>query len=147
MPIYNISEAQKALEGMEEHAISDQDHAGPVPSGSKWFSSILARLFFTALFVLDIGWAIYAAALLLFGSVGQLLTWKKLRFFCHLQKKGWLSLKRALVCALALIAALFSPAFGIMVACTYFLMYDKAGLEEVVPLSLQEQFQEFFAKK
>jgi hypothetical protein len=31
-----------------------------------------------------------------------------------------------------------------MIACTYFVMYDKEGIEEVVPASLQEQFKEFF---
>jgi len=30
-----------------------------------------------------------------------------------------------------------------MIACTYFMMYDKKGIQEVVPRSLQEQFQEF----
>jgi hypothetical protein len=56
----------------------------------------------------------------------------------------WTSIKRSFVCALALLVALFSPAFGIMIACTYFLMYDKAGMEEVVPSSIQSQFKDMF---
>ena len=53
-------------------------------------------------------------------------------------------MRRALVCGLSLLIAICSPAFGIMVACTYFLMYDKEGIEEVVPASLQDQFTSFF---
>ncbi|MBI3236532.1 MAG: hypothetical protein HYZ48_02320 [Chlamydiales bacterium] len=59
-------------------------------------------------------------------------------------QRMWLTVKRSLVCGLSLFITLFSPAFGIMIACTYFLMYDKTGIEEVVPASLQSQFKEFF---
>jgi len=55
----------------------------------------------------------------------------------------WLNLKRAGICGVALVIALFSPSLGIMIACTYFLMYDKAGIQEVVPTSLQDQFKDF----
>ena len=58
--------------------------------------------------------------------------------------KKWLNIKRFLVCGLSLIVAIVSPALGTMFACTYFLMYDKKGIEEVVPSILQDQFKEFF---
>jgi hypothetical protein len=45
---------------------------------------------------------------------------------------------------LALLIALLSTGFGIMIACTYFVMYDKEGIDEVVPSSLREHFKEFF---
>jgi hypothetical protein len=75
------------------------------------------------------------------------LTFFKSPLFFAQVNKACVSVRRAFVCGLSLIVALFSPAFGIMVACTYFLMYDKAGIEEVVPRSLQEQFKEFFRAK
>src|SRR6185295_17275910 len=100
------------------------------------------RLFFLLLFFGAIGWFIYST--FLFGSSLTLLgiTYGKVRRFREIAYKGWVSMKRALVCALSLSIALFSPAFGIMVACTYFLMFDKAGMDEVVPPSIQEQFRD-----
>ena len=38
----------------------------------------------------------------------------------------------------SLIVAIVSPALGTMFACTYFLMYDKKGIDEVVPSILQD---------
>jgi hypothetical protein len=55
----------------------------------------------------------------------------------------WLSFKRSLVCAIALFVAIFAPALGIMFSCMYFLMYDKSGVDEVVPASLRDQFKDF----
>ena len=60
--------------------------------------------------------------------------------------KSWISLKRSFICGIALVLALLSPALGIMIACTYFLMYDKSGVEEVVPSALREQFKDLFAQ-
>jgi len=77
-------------------------------------------------------------------SLGAMLSFGRIPFFLKLQSKCWLAIKRSFVCALALMTAVFSPAFGIMIACTYFLMYDKTGIEEIVPESLQDQFREFF---
>jgi hypothetical protein len=57
---------------------------------------------------------------------------------------SWLSLKRALVCGLSLFISLFSTGLGVMIACTYFVMYDKEGIEKCVPSSLQNHFQDFF---
>ncbi|MES2122276.1 MAG: hypothetical protein V4492_05810 [Chlamydiota bacterium] len=109
----------------------------------RFFSTLVTRLFFFLLLLGDCFWTVYALFLFLFASVGSALTMKKVRYFCTLKETAWISLRRALVCGISLFIALFSPAFGIMVACTYFLMYDKSGIEEVVPASLQSQFREF----
>ena len=117
-----------------------------VETKRSWFSLIYSamtgRLFFFLLFFGALGWFIYSTvlfggSLVFFGlSLGKVLKLRELAY------KGWVSMKRALVCALSLSIALFSPAFGIMVACTYFLMFDKAGMDEVVPASIQEQFRD-----
>jgi hypothetical protein len=60
--------------------------------------------------------------------------------------KSWLSIKRAFICSVALFLGCLSPSLGIMIACAYFLMFDKSGVEEVVPASLREQFKDLFAQ-
>jgi hypothetical protein len=113
---------------------------------SRFFSSLAARLFFFLLLVGDLLWICYALSLLTVSLLGMLLSWGKLRQFNAIKDNAWVSLRRSLVCGVSLFISLFSPAFGIMIACTYFLMYDKSGIEEVVPSSLQSQFKEFFPK-
>jgi hypothetical protein len=108
------------------------------------FSSITARLLFFLLFIADVFWGLYSFLFCLMLSVAVLCTFCKVACFKEVACSYWLSLKRASVCGISLFLALFSPSFGIMIACTYFLMYDKKGLEEVIPSSLQAQFKEFF---
>lgn len=108
------------------------------------FSTIAVRLFFLLLFVADILWGIYAFCLLILTSVLSMVTLFQVKPVLDAFAKTYLSLKRALACGIALLISLFSPSFGIMVACTYFLMYDKEGIDEVVPSSLQSQIKEFF---
>lgn len=110
---------------------------------SSFFSSLSARLFFLLLLIGDVLWLCYALALLCFSLIGLLITLSRVALFSELRANAILTIKRALVCGLSLFVALFSPAFGIMIACTYFLMYDTRGIEEVVPSSLQTQFKEF----
>lgn len=108
------------------------------------FSTVTARMLFFLLLLADILWGIYVLFLFLMLSIAALVTCLRVRAFKQVAAFYWLSIKRAAVCAVSLFLALFSPGFGIMIACTYFLMYDKEGLEEVVPTSLQSQFQDFF---
>lgn len=108
------------------------------------FSTVTARMLFFLLLLADILWGIYVFVLFLILAVASLATCLKVHSFKQVAGSYWLSLKRAAVCAVSLFLALFSPGFGIMIACTYFLMYDKEGLEEIVPTSLQSQFQDFF---
>ena len=152
MPIYDICGAEKASHHEFLEKPATPQNSGPTPHQEPrvqrkkggWLSSLVARLFFIALLILDISWGLYAFVMLVLSSIGAMLSFGRLAFFTRMQSKSLLSMKRSLVCALALITAVFSPAFGIMIACTYFLMYDKSGIEEIVPESLQEQFKEFF---
>ncbi len=143
MAIYDIFEAEKPA---EEKAASKQEVRDEVQTlmRDRLFSSIASRLFFFLLLIADIFWAAYAVTLFSLSSVLTLLTCGKLSITKAFARKMWTSIKRSLVCALSLLVALFSPAFGIMIACTYFLMYDKAGMEEVVPSSIQSQFKDMF---
>jgi hypothetical protein len=105
---------------------------------SSLFSTIVTRFFFLLLLVADLLWLAYSCLIL----VVLLPFALKKRGIC---KKAQLSLQRSSACGISLFVGLFSPPFGIMVACTYFLMYDKAGMEEVVPAPLQAQFKNIFA--
>jgi hypothetical protein len=113
----------------------------------RFFSSLAARVFFFLLLLADVCWAAYTLILLLLYAGAHLVTGRKATRLGESIQKRWIALRRSLVCGLSLFIALFSPSFGIMVACTYFLMYDKSGIEEVVPSSLQAQFKEFLPKE
>lgn len=148
MAIYDIFEPEEP-EGEEQLELD----LGPGESGAeeetfskrdRLFSTLVARLFFLLLFVADVAWIVYSVLLFSLSLLGYFGTLCKFPFLKESAGGFWVSIKRSCVCGLSLFLALFSPAFGIMVACTYFLMYDKAGIEEVVPASLQAQFKEFF---
>jgi len=125
---------------------TEEPIAAPVRTKSSFFSSLAARLFFFLLLLGDLLWMTYGVVLLFVSTIGALITRGRTPLCIELRQNAWLTVKRSLVCAISLFIALFSPAFGIMIACTYFLMYDPQGVEEVVPSSLQSQFKEFFKK-
>ena len=131
MAIYNIF--QEECEVIPENRVAKD----------QMFSSSLARLFFFILFLLDIVWGIYGLCLFVVTSVLSILTGFKIK---RLQSKAYLRVKRSLICGLALFVSIFSPALGVMFACTYFLMYDKEGIHEVVPSFLRAQFDEFLSQ-
>ncbi len=139
MPIYDIFERKEA-EPFPSQAPE------PLPDESKkdrFFSSMTARVLFFLLLIGDLSWALWTLfKIVLFFPLSLITFQRSFKVTQHL-RRAWLSLKRAGVCGISLLIALFSPALGIMVACTYFLMYDKAGIQEVVPRSLQDQFQDF----
>jgi len=145
MPIYDIfatKEPEPAMDPAMEPGVEQE--AELLSSGKdRFFSSLTARVLFFLLFLGDICWGIYALSLVLLGAVLSLATAGKVALFNRIYHKNWISLKRSGICGVALFISLFSPALGIMIACTYFMMYDKKGIQEVVPRSLQEQFQEF----
>ncbi|MBI3211681.1 MAG: hypothetical protein HYZ47_03230 [Simkania negevensis] len=159
MAIYDIFEHVEKKRDAEEFAPSSTDihrHFSEIQfSGEKegnfenakggLFSSIAARLFFFMLFVVDILWGFLSVALFTFFFVLNLLTLFKMYRLKKRFLRYCLSIKRAFVCGISLFVALFSPALGTMFACTYFLMYDKKGIEEIVPSVLQDQFKEFFS--
>ncbi|MBF5059733.1 hypothetical protein [Candidatus Neptunochlamydia vexilliferae] len=107
------------------------------------FATIAARLFFFILLVTDLFWGAYTIALFFSSLALNLLSGFKIYKLKTFFARRYLNLKRAAICAIALLVSLFSPALGTMIACSYFLMYDKKGIKEVVPSVLQEQFEEF----
>ena len=141
MPIYDIFATKEPEPAIADSGEPEQEI---LSSGKdRFFSSLTARVLFFLLFVGDIFWGIYALSLVLITGVLTLATAGKVGVFDRIYQKNWISLKRSGICGVALFISLFSPALGIMIACTYFMMYDKKGIQEVVPRSLQEQFQEF----
>ncbi|HSX04400.1 MAG TPA: hypothetical protein VLG76_06700 [Rhabdochlamydiaceae bacterium] len=108
------------------------------------FSSVVTRFFFFLLLIADLIWGVYAVLLFTLSLAIGFVTLFRARSFKSLFSKAFLMVRRVAICALSLFVGFFSPAFGIMVACTYFLMYDKAGIEEVIPNSLQDQFKDIF---
>ena len=104
---------------------------------------ISARLFFFILLIADIVWGCYTIVLFLLCIPLHFVTGFKINKLKIFFLRNYLNLKRASISAVALIVALFSPALGTMIACSYFLMYDKKGIEEMIPSVLQDQFQEF----
>jgi len=117
---------------------SKEESPPPEKARDRFFSSLTARVLFLLLLVADVGWVVWT-----FFKIALCL----LLYFLPVSRKAlgraWVALRRASVCLVSLVVALFSPPLGIMVACTYFLMYDKSGIHEVVPRSLQDQFQDF----
>lgn len=115
------------------------------PSKDRFFSALAARFFFLLLLVVDIGWFAYTFCALCVKSVLCLMVFGQISSLKQTCKKSYLSLKRSIVCAIALTIAIFSPALGIMFSCMYFLMYDKKGVDEVVPTSLKDPFEQIFS--
>ncbi|MFZ4773118.1 MAG: hypothetical protein ACOYK9_03920 [Chlamydiia bacterium] len=144
MAIYNIFD-YGTLNGQKEEQlfIPEAPQAVAEDQGSL-FSALAARLFFFILLLADIAWGIYSFVALVVKLVLCGLTFNKLEPLNASLSRTYLSFKRSLVCAIALMVALFSPALGIMFSCMYFLMYDKSGVEEIVPTSLRDQFRDIF---
>lgn len=141
MAIYNLFKEEKAeqfTETFEERLSSSSQKK------SSLFSSLLTRGCFFLLLLADLLWLVYVALAFSLSGLGALVTLGRAPFFQKGLVKGWLNFRRAIVCAISLLLGLFCPPFGIMVACTFFLMYDKAGMEEVVPAPLQAQFKDLF---
>lgn len=146
MAIYNIFENETVEEQgdlFEKDLPLEQEE--PIPTKrDRFVSNLVTRLFFFVLLAGDLLWGLYSIVLLLLGTLGSLITLFKVEALESWRAKRVISFKRSLVCSVALFVALFSPSFGIMVACTYFLMYDKAAIDEIVPSSIREQFKQLF---
>lgn len=141
----NSEQAHKTMEKINIAEAKVGFHEEVESLRDRFFSSLGARLFFLILWVANFLWGLYIIASLILVTFLAAATFFKARFLTALVKKYALSTKRSLVAAISLAIALFSPALGIMFACTYFLMYDKEGIEEFVPASLRAQFKEFFS--
>ncbi len=155
MTIYNIFDyAEIAQSGRsmqpdlfsqtyEEYLVSEGKGAVCEKEKGRFFSALAARVFFFLLLLADLGWSLYTISMVIMKSILYFLTFLRLESMKESIKFSWLSFKRSLVCAIALFVAMFAPALGIMFSCMYFLMYDKDGVNEVVPESLREQFKDF----
>lgn len=148
MTIYDLSKVgqQGACHALEEEFVPSSVEQESRPTKGRFFSTLAARIFFLILLVADLIWMGCVLLGFIACSIAVVCTGGKKGAIREKQTKKWISLRRSLVCAVSLFLALFSPSFGIMVACTYFLMYDKTGIEEVVPSSLQAQFNELMPK-
>lgn len=157
MAIYNIfdytekstlssEDAKKTMEKVNLAEAKVGFHEEAASKGrDRFFSSLAARFFFLLLLIADVCWGVYIVLMFALLIPLSCLTLFKVPLLNRLLGKFYLSLKRFLVGALSLFVSLISPALGIMFACTYFLMYDREGIDEVVPASLRGQFKEFFA--
>ncbi|QVL58207.1 MAG: hypothetical protein KFB93_03765 [Simkaniaceae bacterium] len=153
MPIYDIFEHVERQKEVGDPKVELSTHISDMTIGGKnqsieekghLFATIAARLFFFILLLTDIVWGFYTIALFFLSLTLNLFTGFKIHKLKKFFLRRYLNIKRAGISAVALIVALFSPALGTMIACSYFLMYDKKGIEEIVPSVLQDQFQEFF---
>ena len=141
MAIYDLFQRENTEEFTETFEHIDESEA---PQKGRFFSTLVTRFCFLLLFFADIAWLIYNGAFLILFTALLPITGCKSAFLKKRVRRHALHCRRAVVCGLSLLVGLFSPPFGIMVACTYFLMYDKAGMEEVVPAPLQAQFKDIF---
>ncbi len=143
MAIYQIFDEVKK-ESFTETFESSEPIQQKKEGKSHIFSTLVTRFCFLLLLAADFLWVAYNILVLLIALCGVVLTGGKNLFFKRMVAKSGLHFRRSVTCGLALFIGLFSPPFGIMVACTYFLMYDKAGMDEVVPAPLQAQFKDIF---
>jgi len=150
MPIIDIEQYRKTY----------RDEAGPheanpdfmnsfesVRSHIKSNSSITAitsRFFFILLLMLTLIWMTVALCLYGVASLFHHMTFRSSSIGKRFYEKALVNVKRAAVCMIALIVALFNPALGIMFSCLYFMVYDKLGIDEIIPTSVKDQFKEFF---
>jgi hypothetical protein len=122
----------------------DESYLASERTKGEFFSALAARFFFFLLLIADLIWGIWNFLSFSIKMVLCALTFGQVSFLTKQLAKSWLSLKRAIVCFIALFVAIFSPALGIMFSCMYFLMYDRNGVDEVVPASLRDQFRDLF---
>ncbi|CAM0117620.1 hypothetical protein RSOCI_04665 [Rhabdochlamydiaceae symbiont of Dictyostelium giganteum] len=139
MTIYDISHSEES----HESASSEPELPFSSSPRERLFSSIATRVFFSLLFIADGFWVVFLFIKLFLLLPLSLITWGRSEKIQHHLSQSFISLRRAFVCGISLFIAFFSPTLGIMVACIYFLMHDKAGIDEVVPGSLKDQFQDF----
>jgi hypothetical protein len=107
-------------------------------------SSLLVRGFFLLLILIDALWMVYSCTLMVACFILKVVCFGRVLVFNHFFQVEFRNFTRGSVCLVALFIALFNPALGIMFSCLYFMMYDRSGIEEIVPLSLREQFKEYF---
>lgn len=144
MAIYNIFDHVEKDQITQNSSSIDREE---VPKGQRhrldrFLSAITARLFFIFLFFADMLWGVYALAMFGFFFLLNTVTLYRSKILISKLRSAFLSIKRFIICAFSLIIAIFSPSLGILFSCMYFMLYDRKGIEEVVPSSLREQFED-----
>jgi hypothetical protein len=145
MTIYNIFDYAEGndVDGSNPTSKNSENYIqDPSSKKDKFLSAFFARIFFLCLLCADLCWGAFSLLLLSVKLLLSILSAFKIPFLTHSLKKSFLAVKRALVCSIALTIAIISPALGIMFSCMYFIMYDKKGVDEIVPSSLKSHFKE-----
>ena len=136
MAVFELGREPSSLKGEGKRSIYLTYH--------RLISSFSIRFFLLFLWLINFLWIIQSVCLSLLYLLAMLCSWRKRKIFREQSKKKGLALRRSIACAVALFLAFVNPSFGILVGCTYFLMYDKAGVEDVLPSSLQKQCRNLF---
>ncbi len=139
-----ISHLQLLRTSKEHRTHGHREETAPPDVKNRFFTAFAARLFFFALLVVDLVWTVGSLALCSASALVYLVTACQCSALGRFVARRYLALKRGAISFIALVVALFSPALGTMIACSYFLMYDRKGVDEIVPSVLKDQFQEFF---
>ncbi|MCH9811806.1 hypothetical protein K0U07_03470 [bacterium] len=150
MTIYNIFDYAETSNEFEDRTSFSQEGArrhqnyiqDPSSRKDRILSAVFARLFFLCLLVGDVFWGVFSLLSFTLKFSLNLLTFFRIKKLRKSLKSTLLALKRSFVCSIALTIAIISPALGIMFSCMYFLMYDKKGVDEIVPASLKGHFKE-----
>jgi len=153
MTIYNIFDYAESTNDFHEGESfsssirekgSHKDNYIKDPTSKKdaFLSAFFARLFFLCLLFADLLWGIVSLTLFSIKLIVNVITLFRSKRLLTSLKKSILAVKRSIVCFIALTIAVISPALGIMFSCMYFLMYDKTGVDEIVPASLKGHFKE-----
>jgi hypothetical protein len=110
------------------------------------FYSFMSTRFCVLFFlVLDVAWFIFSLSKMMLYTLLHVVFIGSSSVLKNSLIKSCTSTRRSLVCGLCLLLSLCSPALGVMVGCAYFLMYDKTGIEEIVPNTLKKQFKELLS--
>lgn len=142
MAIYQLFEQEKKETFTDTFDSRDLPFEKPKKGGL--FSTLVTRFCFFLLLLVDTAWFFWNLFMISLALTVFAITLGKFSPFKKFLIRSFLHLRRSVVCYLALLIGLFSPSFGIIVACTYFLMYDKEGMQQVVPTPLQAQFKDIF---
>jgi hypothetical protein len=152
MPIIDIEQYRKTFHGEADSCEANPDLMNSFESvrsqvkSNSSLTAITTRFFFILLLLLTLLWLAVAVSFYVATSVLHHITFRSSSIGHRFYEKSLVNMKRAAVCLIALLVALFSPALGIMFSCLYFMVYDQLGIDEIIPTSVKNQFKEFFPK-
>ena len=110
-----------------------------------FYSFMSTRFCILFFFFLDVSWFAFSLCKMMVCTLLHVVFIGSSSILKSALIKSCISTRRSLVCGLCLLVSLCSPALGVMVGCAYFLMYDKTGIEEIVPNTLKKQFKELLS--